>query len=186
MNLNSMNLNSIFLLCIFVLFLAGCPNSDSGKNKDAGITKRNSSPQGDEKPTVDQRIQSTVLQEAFRKTTTQLMASKQPTANQEQLASEAIQFADNAILEFRKINPDFLMVSEQTEKKLMAGKISVGTTQRIKGSRNVFQQYGIEMPELIDYLLQQHDNESLSPAQTELLAQTISTSAKKLMKSLQK
>ncbi len=181
-----MNLNSIFLLSIFLLFLAGCPNSDSGKNKDADITKRNSSPQGDEKPKVDQRIQSTVLQEAFRKTITQLMASKQPTANQEQLASEAIQFADNAILEFRKINPDFLMVSEQTEKKLMAGKISAGTTQRIKGSRNVFQQYGIEMPELIDYLLQQHDNESLSPAQTELLAQAISTSAKKLMKSLQK
>ena len=155
------------------------PNSeaaDEAKQILAELEKRNIDA-GEEE---DSAIESAALKQAMVDVTINLMKKQQTNVDPNAVRTQV----ENGIIQIRKEIPEFLIVSVETEQQLQAGTQIEGCDEKISDAEAFLNEAGIQLTGLVVSLLPQHKAGTLSPVQTELLAQLIVADMKKTQAAL--
>ena len=174
-------LRSCYRISTLVLLtvLAGCGGSETTENSggsEPNAQNSESATTGTETPeNGDSKMESAVLKQEMVDLTLEHMKAAKPDAD----PKDAFSQVEQGIAGMRKDDPDFLMVSAETEKKLEAGEPIEDTAQRIDDAEKYMNEFQIELPGLANLLLAEYKAGKLSPARTELLAQLLTAHRKK-------
>ena len=180
---------------LLLVILAGCGNSDAPADSansapaqstgDASDAANGSQPAQDrDDPPMEPEssgstnsasIESAALKQAMLEVTVELMQKQDPNTDPDTVRTQV----ESAIAKIRKDVPDFLMLSGENEKELKAGTQIDGVDKRITEAEAFLNDTGIQLTGLVASLLPQLKAGTLSPVQTELLAQLIVADMKK-------
>jgi hypothetical protein len=164
-------LRSCYRISTLVLLtvLAGCGGSETAENSGGSEPIA----QNSESSTP---MESAVLKQEMVDLTLELMKAEKPDADPKDASGQV----EQGIAALRKMDPDFLMVSAETEKKLEAGEPIEDASQRIDDAEKFINEFDAGLPGLAKLLLAEYKAGKLSPARTELLAQLLTAERKKI------
>ena len=172
--------------CVTIAFLltvaAGCGEPEASVDKGQSTNEPTNSPAMPEtaEPKRSSATESQTLKQAMVDATAELMKGQQPEFDMAAIRNQV----EKGIIQIRKDFPDFLMVSVETENRLLSDTQIEDTAKRIANAEAFLNEYGIQPGGLVASLLIKHKSGNLSPASTELLAQLIVADMTKAEKSL--
>jgi len=114
-------------------------------------------------------VESSVLKEAMIEVTLNLLKAELPDIEREAVLGQV----EDAIAQIREDALDFLIVSAETGENLKAGTPTEDAVERIADAEAFLNEFEMELSGLVAFLLQEHQTDSLTVAETELLAQLI-------------
>ena len=152
----------LFLICV-----AGCGGADSENPAD-------SDPADSAPRTVsDVPAESKILRQEMVAVAVEMLQTSQPGADAKKLRSQALEMIEAQIGKIRETYPEFLIVSDETEERLLSGSLIQDSAIRIADAEKALREFGLAQPVLVKELLATHRSGTLSPRRTELLAQVI-------------